>query len=295
MISHEELTYRRTNSLVSQAVRHFDPEIYYRQGVVDGSPPPPPQVDFQRKATARVTWDSALQLDPTIIDDATWDVQRFSHMCRYHIARELFRGKRVLDVGCGTGYGAGIMNCAGDTNVTGLDISPEAIKYAEANWGDRSTFLEASSLEIPFGDEYFDAVTCFELYEHVLEQSKLLREIYRVLRHEARLIISTVNQHHLERRLKAFCLRQPLPEPGRSATNLYHEREVATRVFVSEIGSIFHIEAIFGQYIPAVRGFFAMIDFRPRKGMRRGTRLSVLAGHRLPSIAGTVVVIARKG
>ncbi len=52
------------------------------------------------------------------------------HVQRYIFAGEYAKGKSVLDIACGTGYGSSILNKAGATIVTGVDISNEAIEFA---------------------------------------------------------------------------------------------------------------------------------------------------------------------
>mgnify|MGYP003623051184 CR=1 FL=1 len=47
------------------------------------------------------------------------------HMARYNFAARLTRGKRVLDAGCGTGYGS-LELARMAARVTGIDIAPEA-------------------------------------------------------------------------------------------------------------------------------------------------------------------------
>ena len=55
------------------------------------------------------------------------------HMARYHFAVRLARGKRVLDAGCGAGYGSAELADVAES-VTGIDIAPEAVEYARAHY-----------------------------------------------------------------------------------------------------------------------------------------------------------------
>src|SRR5690554_5022393 len=55
------------------------------------------------------------------------------HLATYRFAEQYTRGKRVLDYGCGSGYGSA--QIAEDaTEVVGVDISEEAIAHARANF-----------------------------------------------------------------------------------------------------------------------------------------------------------------
>ena len=53
-----------------------------------------------------------------------------NHRKVYEFAAQFARDARVLDVGCGTGYGAALLADAGAASVTGIDNSEEAIGYA---------------------------------------------------------------------------------------------------------------------------------------------------------------------
>src|SRR5450755_4303785 len=55
------------------------------------------------------------------------------HMARYHFAVRLARAKRVLDAGCGAGYGSAELAGVAES-VTAIDIAPEAVEYARAHY-----------------------------------------------------------------------------------------------------------------------------------------------------------------
>jgi SAM-dependent methyltransferase len=89
----------------------------------------------------------------------------------------------VLDLGCGDGTIANPLNAAG-WNVTGADISQEALQYVE---GKR---VLASLDQLPFPDRSFDLVVCAQVLEHLPMEVyvKALREMERLA---VRLIIVT--------------------------------------------------------------------------------------------------------
>ena len=66
---------------------------------------------------------------PGQVNDDLWN----EHMARYAFARMYARGKRVLDAGCGTGYGSAEL-AQSAAIVTGLDIAPDSISYCRANY-----------------------------------------------------------------------------------------------------------------------------------------------------------------
>ena len=51
----------------------------------------------------------------------------YEHLARYMFAAALARGRRVLDAGCGAGYGAALLASSGAHSVTAIDIAPEAV------------------------------------------------------------------------------------------------------------------------------------------------------------------------
>lgn len=116
------------------------------------------------------------------------------HRARYHWASRAVAGKDVLDAACGVGYGIEILAAAGAKSVTGVDLDPEAIAAAKSRFGkDAADLVEADLGELPFADDSFDAVVCFETIEHVEEPKRALAELRRVLRADGLLIVSSPN------------------------------------------------------------------------------------------------------
>ena len=124
------------------------------------------------------------------------------HLARYRFAARFAQGARVLDAGCGSGYGSAFLaeTAAG---VSGIDISADAVGYAREHFtGVR--FLRASCEALPFADAAFDLVTAFEVIEHLERWPQLLRESARVLNGRGVLVVSTPNKaYYSESRAEA--------------------------------------------------------------------------------------------
>jgi SAM-dependent methyltransferase len=116
------------------------------------------------------------------------------HMARYAFAVRLARGKRVLDAGCGAGYGSAELARVA-THVTAVDVAPEAIEYARVNYAaENIAFEEASATELPYADAAFDLIVAFEMIEHLENWRGFLSEARRVLAPSGQLIVSTPNR-----------------------------------------------------------------------------------------------------
>jgi SAM-dependent methyltransferase len=116
------------------------------------------------------------------------------HLARYAFATRLARGKRVLDAGCGAGYGSARLASQARC-VIGLDVAAEAVQMARERYGAPNVeFLRADCRSFPFADGSFDLVAAFEVIEHLEEWDRLLVESRRVLAPWGVLVVSTPNR-----------------------------------------------------------------------------------------------------
>lgn len=92
-----------------------------------------------------------------------------------------FRGKTVLDIGCGPGErSAAIAGKAG--KVCGIDPSEDLVAIAKQKALKNAEFAVASAEKIPFPDGYFDAVIITWAAHHFDDLGRALGEIDRVLK-----------------------------------------------------------------------------------------------------------------
>lgn len=113
------------------------------------------------------------------------------HLHRYSIVMPFVKGKVVLDLASGEGYGSNLIaECA--LSVTGVDISKEAILHASDKYKrDNLKFLEGSATAIPMRDHAVDVIVSFETLEHHDRHNEMMAEFIRVLKKEGILIISS--------------------------------------------------------------------------------------------------------
>jgi len=98
--------------------------------------------------------------------------------------------KRLLDIGCGTGYSAvWLRERFNFQEVYGVDLSSHASLYWKTRGVD--TFALASADRLPFGEARFDLVTCFDVIYQLNNEraSSALAEMNRVLRPGGLLLI----------------------------------------------------------------------------------------------------------
>lgn len=110
--------------------------------------------------------------------------------------RVIGSGGRLLDIGCGEGTFARLVGPRFEA-IIGGDISLSALQRAEGSGLFRCA-VDVNSGSLPFAENAFDAVSCLEVIEHVMDPRALVREIYRVLRKEGRLVLTTPNIRYLK-------------------------------------------------------------------------------------------------
>jgi ubiquinone/menaquinone biosynthesis C-methylase UbiE len=160
---------------------------------------------------------------PGQVNDDLWS----EHVARYAFARRYAQGKRVLDAGCGTGYGSAEL-AQSAAAVTGVDISASAIEYASASYpipGLR--FLESSCTAIPMPAQSFDLVVAFEVIEHLADYRAFLKECARVLTPEGLFIVSSPNKRYYAETRAA------------TGPNPFHEHEFEAAEFAAELERVF--------------------------------------------------------
>lgn len=112
----------------------------------------------------------------------------------YEFALPYVTNKKVLDIGCGMGYGSALLaNSA--SSVMGIDYSEEAIEHNNILYKEKTnlSFKKAKIPPLPFADNSFEVITTFQFIEHIAEQAIFLAECMRVLMPNGKLLVTTPN------------------------------------------------------------------------------------------------------
>lgn len=115
------------------------------------------------------------------------------HVSRYAFAARYAGSRKVLDIGCGSGYGTAHLGLSA-RSVVGLDISHEAVQYARQHYPlSNLRFITGSASALPLAPASFDLITAFEVIEHLSDWPWLIEEAARCLAPEGLFIVSTPN------------------------------------------------------------------------------------------------------
>jgi ubiquinone/menaquinone biosynthesis C-methylase UbiE len=120
------------------------------------------------------------------------------HMARYQLAVPYCKGKSVLDVACGEGYGAFALKQLGAASVDGVDNSPDALNRAQLLFskpGIHFHLHEAERVDELFADRRFEVIVCIETIEHLKDPTRFLRALQNVASENATIIITCPNDH----------------------------------------------------------------------------------------------------
>ncbi len=122
-------------------------------------------------------------------DEAWWDA--------FAVLVELgdLRGRRVLDVGCGTGRLATALVDEASAKVWGIDASDEMVAVARESVPAGVGIRRGDAEQLPFRDGWFDRVT-MSLVIHLVDRERALAEARRVVPADGRVAVSTFHHDH---------------------------------------------------------------------------------------------------
>jgi len=100
------------------------------------------------------------------------------------------KNKDVLEIGCGSGFGAYLLSSMSSKTYIGIDLMPEQIELAKKRCLRNCEFLEmdASKLDF-FSDQTKDTIIVFGALHHIPEWRNVVKECYRILKKEGEMYI----------------------------------------------------------------------------------------------------------
>lgn len=115
------------------------------------------------------------------------------HFCAYKLAKDLVAGKRVLDIGCGEGYGADFL-AESAQDVLGIDYDKDIVDYAKEKYHRQNLRFSVLDIKDLAGlSGKFDIICSFQNIEHIQDTTKLLKDIAGLLNEKGLFICSTCN------------------------------------------------------------------------------------------------------
>jgi ubiquinone/menaquinone biosynthesis C-methylase UbiE len=115
------------------------------------------------------------------------------HQSAYEYCKTYCSGKRVLDLGCGDGYGTALL-AQKAKHVVGIDNDEHSIRIARKRYRAKNIrFATADALRIPKFSA-FDVVVSLQFIEHMPDEDAYLKQIVSVLKKSGTVILTTPNR-----------------------------------------------------------------------------------------------------
>lgn len=136
---------------------------------------------------------------------AMWQYEKGQDTIKFYLDRytedEMFRGKTVLDIGCGAGGKTMFYASKGVKEIVGMDIVPYYKDEAEAlakelGFTDVFRFVAGDAAESGFPDGTFDTIIMNDAMEHVERPEAVLREVHRILKPGGKLFVNFPPYNH---------------------------------------------------------------------------------------------------
>src|SRR3954469_23166197 len=202
------------------------------------------------------------------------------HLAVYEWIAARTRGRRVVDLACGEGYGTAVLARAAE-RVVGVDANPEAFAHAQAKYTSERVSFERNMVELWRGD--VDCVVFLQTIEHIPDPAGMLDHIREVIGPGGVAYVSTPNVLTLapkgaERSGNPWHVREYKPDEYRALCErhfsrvdllgLFHARklrahELALRAGWDQVHAALHLtRPFYERFNPAI----SARDFTLRRG-----------------------------
>ena len=176
---------------------------------------------MDKKEQSKVSFDKQSQ----IYDDSAYSSE--AHFCYPYVVESIcnLSFDTLLDLGCGTGEVLSIISKKKKgCKLYGLDLSEKMLEKAKKKLSDSDTLLVGDSENMPFEDEMFDVLTSTESFHHYPNPQKAVKEIYRVLKKDGKLILCDFWRPFLKRNFMNLFIR--FSKDG--DVKIYSEKEIVS-------------------------------------------------------------------
>ncbi len=135
---------------------------------------------------------------------AEWEFEQSAKIPWYYapefdLLKEI-SGKTVLDIGAGGGGKTVFYALNGAKEVTGIDIEKGFVEQAEMFAAEKKAnnvkFVLANAEKMPFDNELFDLCVMNDVFEHLANPEKVLKETFRVLKRQGKVFINSPPYYH---------------------------------------------------------------------------------------------------
>jgi SAM-dependent methyltransferase len=149
----------------------------------------PPERYVQRDQPAGVP-PLALTGERTLPDVPEENYWYRRHLVVYEWIAQRVRGRRVVDLACGEGYGTAVLARTA-AQVTGVDANPEAFEHARLKYAGERVRIERDLVERWQGD--VDCVVFLQTIEHVHDPDAVLEHVRALIGADGVAFVSTPN------------------------------------------------------------------------------------------------------
>ena len=161
--------------------------------------------------------------------------EAWNHMCsRYRFVGEIVAGRRVLEVGCGSGQGLGYLARRAKL-VVGGDLTAGLLARAQRHYQGRIGLARLDAHALPFPDGVFDVILLYEAVYYLRDLEAFLAEARRLLSPGGAVVIVTANPERPD------FIPSPCSHTYYSADRL--RAALSRHTFVPQIWGVFPVHA----------------------------------------------------
>lgn len=158
------------------------------------------------------------------------------NLARYEFVLPFVKNKRVLELGCGSGYGTSFLADNGVKKILAFDSSAKSIDFASTNFKNKKITYKCVNIESIRNIGKFNIAISFEVIEHLTSPEVLLKLVKSSLVNEGKFIVSTPNRYQSS-------------YDGNKPSNPYHIREYFPQEFSDLLKKFFKKVDLYGIFL----------------------------------------------